>query len=69
MVYTFRAKVRCIGTSAGILIPQESLQQDNIRIGDEIDIAIVPHKDFSGFGMGKHAKVPFKRDKATRHFT
>ncbi len=31
-------------------------------IGDEIEVAILPHKkDFSGFGLAKHAKIPFSK--------
>lgn len=70
MAELFRAKVRQIGTSAGILISQERLRQEAIRIVYEIELAILPHaKDFSGFGMAKSAKIPFTRDKKARAFT
>lgn len=70
MTEIFRAKVRQIGTSAGILISQERLKLEEINIGDEIELAILPHaKDFSGFGLAKHTKIPFTRDKKVRAFT
>lgn len=69
MAELFKAKVRQIGTSAGILISQERLRQEAIHIGDEIELAIVPHaKDFSGFGLAKSARTPFVRDKKVRAF-
>ena len=70
MAETFRAKVRQIGTSAGILISHERLQLEEIKIGDEIELAIVPHtKNFSGFGLTRHAKIHFVRDKKSRAFS
>jgi len=70
MAGTFKAKVRQIGSSAGILISQERLRQEEIAIGDEIELAILAHvEDFSGFGIAKKATVPFNRDKSARTFT
>jgi len=38
MTEIFRAKVRRIGTSAGVLISDEKLKQEGINIGDEIKL-------------------------------
>ena len=37
----FKAKVRRIGTSLGILIPKELLQEKKISEGDEIELSIL----------------------------
>ncbi|MEK6947943.1 MAG: hypothetical protein AABX19_01750 [Nanoarchaeota archaeon] len=64
-----KAKLRQIGTSAGIIIPLDKLNEIGANMGDEIEIAILPKKkDLSGFGMTKDFKIPFKRDKRTRSF-
>jgi len=69
MAQTFTIKVRQIGTSAGVLLPKEQLQEADVKVGDEIEVAILPHKkDFSGFGIAKKF-TPFKRDKTTREFS
>ncbi|HLC86001.1 MAG TPA: hypothetical protein VJG30_01815 [Candidatus Nanoarchaeia archaeon] len=69
MAEAFKVKLRQIGTSAGVIIPQEILNEIGLNIGDEIQVAILPkRKDFSGFGMAKNAKIPFKRDKKVREF-
>ena len=70
MTELFKAKIRKIGTSAGILIPYEKLRQIEAEVGDNIELAILHHrKDFSGFGIAKHSKAPFLRDKKVRNFT
>ena len=59
-----KVKIRQIGTSAGVLIPQESLIKVGLNIGDKISFAILPKKKyFSGFGIAKNFKCRFKRDK------
>ena len=69
MTELFKAKIRQIGTSAGIIIPLEKLNEAGANVGDEISIAILPKKkDFSGFGMFKGEKFKFKRDKKVRNF-
>lgn len=70
MTELFKAKIRKIGTSAGIIISHQKLQQIDAEIGDNIELAILHHrKDFSGFGIAKNAKTPFLRDKKVRNFT
>ncbi len=67
MTELFKAKIRKIGTSAGILIPREKLRQIEVEIGDDIELAVIHHaRDFSGFGIAKEVETPFLRDKKTR---
>lgn len=69
MAELFTAKVRKIGTSLGVLLPKEQLRDADVNEGDELEIAILPHKkDLSGFGMAKGCTVPFIRDKKERSF-
>ena len=41
MESVFKAKVRRIGTSLGVLIPKELLQEKKISEGDEIELSIL----------------------------
>ena len=69
MTELLRVKVRRIGTSLGVLLPQEKLRQKHIQEGDEVELALLTHTpDFSGFGLARKATVPFVRDKKVRHF-
>lgn len=62
-------KVRKIGSSAGVLIPKERLDEMHYKVGEEIKIAILPKvKNLSGFGMAKGFTIPFVRDKKVRKF-
>ncbi len=64
----FKSKVRPIGSSACIIIPQEQLESHNVKMGEEIEVAIFTHKrDHSAFGSVVE-KVPFERDKKVREF-
>jgi bifunctional DNA-binding transcriptional regulator/antitoxin component of YhaV-PrlF toxin-antitoxin module len=66
----FKAKIRKIGSSYGILIPKEQLAAMDVKEGDEIDVAILRHRNEKaieeGLGMGKGSK-PFVRDKRDRY--
>jgi len=68
----FPAKLRQIGTSVGVIIPNEQLRELNVKVGDEIEVALLKHrkqKDIErGFGLAKDFKKPFERDKKTREF-
>ena len=64
-----KLKLRKIGTSFGVIIPQEKLNELDFREGDEISLAILPSKkNFSGFGIAKNFKKEFTRDKKVREF-
>ncbi len=67
-----KTKVRAIGTSFGVIIPSESLKEQNVKDGEEIEIVIYKeNKNMlklinESFGMVKNEKFPFKRDKSDR---
>ncbi|MFN7990842.1 MAG: hypothetical protein U0R44_01655 [Candidatus Micrarchaeia archaeon] len=66
----FRAKVRRIGSSFGIIIPREQLTAMAVAEGDEVEIAMLRHRNLKsieeGLGMAKGMK-PFERDKRDRY--
>lgn len=67
MAELLKVKVRKIGTSLGVLLPQDRLHRAQVTEGEELEIAILPHtKDLSGFGWAKNFHVPFVRDKKRR---
>ncbi len=64
----FKSKVRPIGSSACIIIPQEQMEKNHVRMGQEVEISLLVHKkDFSLFGSVRE-KFPFERDKKVREF-
>ena len=68
MVELFKVKVRKIGTSLGVLLPQDRLRETRVAEGEELEIAIIPHvKNLTGFGMARKFKIPFLRDKEDRN--
>lgn len=69
MTQLLKVKVRKVGTSLGVLIPNEAIREAQIEEGDEIEIAMVTHmKDLSGYGIAKDAAL-FVREKKTRYFS
>ncbi|MBS3068268.1 hypothetical protein J4450_06185 [Candidatus Micrarchaeota archaeon] len=76
MTDIFKAKLRKIGSSVGVLVPKEQLAALDVEVGDEIDVSLLKHKSREemekeieeGFGMAKHFTKPFVRDKKTREF-
>ena len=67
-----KAKLRKIGSSVGILIPQERLAALDVGVGDEVEIALLKHRNEKDiekmFGVAKQAKS-FIRDKTSREFS
>ena len=67
----FKSKIRPLGSSACVLIPKHRLEEDGLKIGDEIEVAILRHRNPKEidelFGIAKGAK-PFERDKSVREF-
>ena len=65
----FRAKARKIGTSVGVLIPKGIIQQEKIKIGEEIKFHIVKERKLDEvwklIGTAKGTK-PFERDRIDR---
>ena len=72
MAEIIQTKLRSIGSSVGVLIPKEELDAMGAEVGDEIEIALLKHKDKKEierwFGSAKHFNYPFERDKKTREF-
>jgi len=68
MAQVFKAKVRSIGSSAGIIIPQEILYAEGLAKGKEAEF-VVMHRNFKLLdelmGTMKGAK-PFERDRSDR---
>ena len=64
----FKAKVRRVGTSMGVIIPNEIIKEQNIKEGKEIEL-FLPSKNNKliekYFGIDRGAK-PFERDRKVR---
>lgn len=71
MPQPFHAKLRKIGTSVGILLPNEQLNAIGSDVGEDVEVVLLRHrksKDIErGFGMAKSFSK-FERDKKTREF-
>ncbi|MBI2144836.1 AbrB/MazE/SpoVT family DNA-binding domain-containing protein [Candidatus Woesearchaeota archaeon] len=69
MAELFKAKVRKVGTSYGVLIPMEVVTQEKIREGDEIEVSILKERKLEAirrlFGSAKGTE-PFERDREDR---
>lgn len=69
MARTFKAKVRKVGTSLGVLIPKEVIEMEKIKEGEEIRIGLLKARKIDEvlklFGTAKSAK-PFVRDRKDR---
>ena len=65
----FKAKVRAVGSSLGVLIPNEIAKKEHIKEGEEIELSLLKQRKLEEvlklFGTARGAK-PFKRDKTDR---
>ncbi len=65
----FKAKVRRVGTSLGVLIPKELAKKAKIKEGEEIEIGLLKRRSLEDVlklvGTAKGAK-PFERDRTDR---
>ena len=65
----FKAKVRKVGTSLGVLIPKEVIEEEKIKEGQEIELNLMKKRKLEEiekmFGIAKGAK-PFERDRTDR---
>lgn len=65
----FKAKVRKVGTSLGVLIPKEVAEQEQIREGMEVEVGLLRARKVNEvlklFGTARGAK-PFVRDRKDR---
>ena len=63
METVFKVKIRRIGSSLGVLIPKQMIQNKKIKEGEEVEISLLKkRKDLidKAFGIAKGAK-PFVR--------
>ena len=69
MADLFKAKVRRVGSSLGVLIPNEFAKQENIREGEEIALGVIKQRNLAEvlkmFGIAK-GTAKFKRDRLDR---
>jgi len=72
MGQVFPAKLRRIGTSVGVIVPNEQMKELNVKVGDKVEVALLRHRSpkeiREGLGMAKHFKEPFERGRKTREF-
>lgn len=65
----FKAKVRKVGTSLGVLLPKELTQKERIKEGEEVEIGLLKRRKLEEvlrlMGTAKGAK-PFERDRTDR---
>jgi len=69
MTKMFKAKVRKVGTSLGVLIPKEIATEEKIKEGEKVEVSLLKEKRleevFKLFGTAKGTK-PFVRDREDR---
>jgi antitoxin component of MazEF toxin-antitoxin module len=69
MAEMFKAKVRMVGSSLGVLIPKEAADKENIKNGEEIEVSVLKQRNLDELlklrGVAKGWK-PFKRDRTDR---
>ncbi len=73
MPETFETKIRRVGTSQGILIPNEIMKKEHLKIGEKTKVTVFKELKREeklelinkAFGSAKGAK-PFERDKTDR---
>ena len=65
----FKAKVRRVGTSLGVLIPKQIAKQERIKEGQEIELSLLKRRKLEEvwklIGTAKGTK-PFERDRIDR---
>ena len=65
----FKAKVRKVGTSLGVLIPRGIAKQESIREGQEVEVSLLKRRKLEEvwklIGTAKGTK-PFERDRTDR---
>lgn len=71
IIVLFKAKIRKIGSSFGVLIPMEIIENQKIKEDEIIEISILkknPKLIEEMFGSIKAKTTPFKRDRKDREF-
>lgn len=69
MPEVFKAKVRRVGTSLGILVPKEFAKKEGIKEGEEVEVGLLKRRKLEEvlklMGTARGAR-PFERDRADR---
>ncbi|MBI2583826.1 MAG: AbrB/MazE/SpoVT family DNA-binding domain-containing protein [Candidatus Aenigmarchaeota archaeon] len=69
MPQLFRAKVRRVGTSLGVLIPKELAEKQRIKEGEVVEVGLLKENRLKliekAFGIAKGAE-PFERERRDR---
>ncbi len=69
MSEVFKTKIRRVGTSLGVLIPKKLIKENKIKLGEEIEIALLKKQKLEAIeklvGITKGAG-PFRREHADR---
>lgn len=69
MPKAFKAKIRKVGTSLGILVPKELAESERIKEGEEVEVGLLKRRKVGEvlklMGTAKGAK-PFERDRIDR---
>lgn len=69
MTELFKAKVRKVGSSLGVLIPKEVANAEKIKEGEEIEVSLLKRRKLAELlklvGTAKGAQ-PFERDREER---
>lgn len=65
----FKAKVRKVGTSLGVLIPKRVIEEEEIKEGQEVELSLLKRRKLEEvwklIGTAKGTK-PFERDRIDR---
>ncbi len=65
----FKAKVRKVGTSLGVLIPKQVIEEEEIKEGQEVELSLLKRRKLEEvwklIGTAKGTK-PFERDRIDR---
>ena len=65
----FKAKVRKVGTSLGVLIPKQVIEEGEIKEGQEVELSLLKRRKLEEvwklIGTAKGTK-PFERDRIDR---
>lgn len=65
----FKAKVRKVGTSLGVLIPKDLIEELGVKEGEEVEVGLLKENRLKliekAFGIAKGAG-PFERDRIDR---
>ena len=65
----FKAKLRKIGTSVGLLVPKNVIEEEKLKVGQEVHVSLLRQRKIEEvlklFGTAKGAK-PFVRDRTDR---